>query len=374
MFYNLHRIYKQTTSLSPIFIRGGTRMKEEIRAFLQTEIDNNHIPGAVISISHQDQTVMKEAIGYRVVYPEKKPMAVDTVFDLASLTKVVATLPSLLRLIELGEIRLDDSIAYFIPEMKSKGKDGIKIRHLLTHTSGLIAHRNYFMEKMSTEQVLKSIYQEDLLYPIGSKVVYSDLNFILLYQLIEALTNEDFTSFVKREIFEPLDMQNTSFQPKYNRDRYAATEYSELLKDYKHGIVHDDNTEMMGGISGHAGLFSTIEDLENYACMIENDGLYKGKTILSKAAIDISRKNYTSFANEYRGLGWMINGPDSSSCGDLFSTTSYGHTGYTGTSIWFDPEIKLRVILLTNRVHFGRKDPIIRLRPRLHNIIRKYFS
>lgn len=365
--YNLHRFYKSLT-------KGGARVKEEIRAFLQSEIDKQHIPGAVIHISHQGQTLMKEAIGYRVVYPDKKPMNLDTVFDLASLTKVVATLPSILKLIEAGEIRLDDSIAYFLPEMKSKGKEAIKLRHLLTHTSGLIAHRNYFLEKLSTEQILQSIYQEELLYPIGTKVVYSDLNYILLYRLIEALTNQEFSRFAQKEIFEPLEMKGACFQPAFDRERYAATEYSELLKDYKHGIVHDDNTEFMGGISGHAGLFSTIDDLNHYATMIENDGLYKGKRILSKAAIELSRKNYTPFAQEYRGLGWVINGPDSSSCGDFFSPSSYGHTGYTGTSIWFDPESNLRIILLTNRVHFGRKDPIIRLRPRLHNIIRKHFS
>jgi CubicO group peptidase (beta-lactamase class C family) len=348
-------------------------MKQEIMAFLQKEIDSLHIPGAVIQVSHHDQTVLQEAIGYREIFPERKPMALDTVFDLASLTKVIATLPAILKLIEYGEIRLDDPVANFFPSFKVKGKEDVTIRHLLTHTSGLRAHRNYFLELNSTEEVLESIFQEELLHPPGKKVIYSDLGFILLYRIIEQAAKEEFPGFIDRELFMPLGMKDTGFVPSFERDRYAATEYSESLKDYKHGIVHDDNTEMMGGISGHAGLFSTLKDVSHFAEMVENEGSFKGKQILSPASFRLSRQNYTQHDDEYRGLGWILKGPGASTCGDLFSPLSYGHTGFTGTSLWFDPAAGLRVILLTNRVHFGRNDPIIRLRPRLHNIIRKHF-
>ncbi|WP_254660865.1 serine hydrolase domain-containing protein [Bacillus sp. FJAT-27225] len=158
------------------------------------------------------------------------------------------------------------------------------------------------------------------------------------------------------------------------RSRYAATEFSDKLNGYKLGIVHDDNTESMGGISGHAGLFSTIKDLANYASMLENDGVFKGERLLSKQSLQLARKNFSAFSKEFRGLGWVLKSPNNSSCGDLFSDSAYGHTGFTGTSIWFDPEIRLYVILLTNRVHFGRKYPILRLRPRLHTIIRSHFN
>jgi CubicO group peptidase (beta-lactamase class C family) len=348
-------------------------VRNEVVTFLQKEIDLRSIPGAVIHVSYQNQTVLQEALGNRVVFPAKAPMQLNTIFDLASLTKVVSTLPVILMLMERGELRLDDYVAFHLPEFGQNGKSEITIKHLLTHTSGLPAHRPYFHEGLTTEQVMERINQETLAAEIGKKVIYSDLGFITLYKIIESLTKEKFQDYVKREIFDKLEMNETVFLPEFERVRYAATEYSEKLNDYKHGIVHDDNTESMGGISGHAGLFSTILDLSNYASMIENNGVYKGKQVLSASSIKLTRQNYAPFSEEFRGLGWVLKSPTFSSCGDLFSPSSYGHTGFTGTSIWFDPDIQLHVILLTNRVHFGRKDPILRLRPRLHNLIRKHF-
>lgn len=353
--------------------KGSDGMKEKVLTFLQQEIDQNHIPGAVISISYKNETVLQEAVGNRVVFPSKELMELTTVFDMASLTKVVATLPSLLLLMEAGELHLDDAVGYFLPAFKKQGKAGITIKHLLTHSSGLPAHREYFKESLTTDQIMERIFEEGLIAPPGEKVIYSDLGFITLYKVIEKITNERFPEFVQRELFEKLDMKDTMYLPSYERERYAATEYSELLEDYKHGIVHDDNTESMGGISGHAGLFSTIADLSNFASMIENGGVFRGKRIFSEQTIQLTKRNYTPYSQEFRGLGWILKSPALSSCGDLFSEHSYGHTGFTGTSIWFDPEIQLHVILLTNRVHFGRKDPILRLRPRLHNIIRAQF-
>ena len=351
-------------------------MRENLRVkvldFLEQEIEKKHIPGAVIYVSYKGEAILQEVVGHRVVHPLPAPMQWNSVFDLASLTKVVATLPSVLKLMEEGDLRLDDYIHTFLPEFGKHGKDQVRIYHLLTHTSGLPAHRNYFLDGLSAEGILASIYEEKLEAAPGEKVVYSDLGFITLYKLIETVTREPFAEYVRKNILQPLAMANTSFNPVFARERYAATEFSKTLNDYKHGIVHDDNTESMGGISGHAGLFSTIDDLAKYSSMIENDGFYQGKDILSKAALDLTRKNYTSFDQEHRGLGWILKSPHNSSCGDFFSPQSYGHTGFTGTSIWFDPTIQLHVILLTNRVHFGRKDPIIKLRPRLHNIIRSH--
>lgn len=348
-------------------------MMEKVRNFLQEEINLEHIPGAVLSVAYEGEKIVEEAIGNRTVFPEKTPMKINTVFDLASLTKVVATLPSLLKLLEEGHIRLDDPVAYFLPDFKKNGKESITLRHLLTHTSGLPAHKQYYKDNLSTEAILKNIYEQELVYEIGTKVIYSDLGLIILYKVIETVAKQKFADFLNKEFFLPMEMYDTGFTPTFEQERYAATEFDEKTSTYKLGIVHDDNTETMGGISGHAGLFSTLHDLQNYASMIENNGVFKGKRILSERILDISRKNYTAFDQEYRGLGWILKSPSSSSCGDLFSDLSYGHTGYTGTSIWFDSEIKLHVILLTNRVHFGRKPHILRLRPRLHNIIRSYF-
>ncbi len=348
-------------------------MKAKVLDFLQKAVEQEHIPGAVIHVTHKGETILEEAIGNRSLDPTESPMKLDTVFDLASLTKVVGTLPVILMLMDDGSIRLDDPVAFFLPEFAQEGKEAITIRNLLTHTSGLPAHKEFYKESLTTEQIVASICSEKLAFPVGSKVLYSDLGLITLYQIIEAVTEKNMEDVLQAKIFHPLEMYETGFNPTFARERYAPTEYSEVLGDYKYGIVHDENTESMGGISGHAGLFSTVADLRNYLSMIENDGIYKGKRILSSAAIQLSRQNDSPFDREYRGLGWMLKSPALSSCGDLFSEESYGHTGFTGTSIWVDPSIDLSVILLTNRVFYGRKPHMIRLRPRLHNIIRAYF-
>lgn len=341
-----------------------------MQRFLQQEIDLNHIPGAVISVSYQDDIILQEAFGHRVVHPEKSPMTLDTVFDLASLTKVVATLPAILKLIDRGDVRLDDPVAHFLPEFAQQGKEKVTLKHLLTHTSGLPDHQPYYKENLSAENIIKRIYATQLVAPLGKQVIYSDLGYITLYKVVEHVTGENFADFVEREIFTPLQMNESVFNPTFENERYAVTEYADHLADYKQGVVHDENAEALGGISGHAGLFSTISDLQNFAQMIENNGVFENKQLLSWSALNTARQNYTMFSSEYRGIGWMLKDPQLSSSGDYFAAESYGHTGFTGTSIWFDPTIQLHVILLTNRVHFGRQNHIIRLRPRLHNLIR----
>lgn len=349
-------------------------MKEQVLRLLEKEINLNHLPGAVVQVMHQDKVILRETVGARFVYTEeKKPMTLDTVFDLASLTKVLATLPAILYLMDNGEIRLDDSVAHFLPSFGIDGKEEIKIRHLLTHTSGLPSHRPYYKEGLDKAAVLHAINQEPLAAPINSCVSYTDLGFMLLYYLMEKVTGQPFHEFVEEKFYEPLGMTETGFCPSFSKERYAATEYNEVLHDYKCGIVHDENAASMGGVSGHAGLFSTVGDLTRFAQLVENDGVYHGKRFLSAAGLRLARSHFTGYSEESRGLGWMRKSPTHASCGDYFSEESYGHTGFTGTSIWFDPTIDLNVILLTNRVHYGRHPHIIRLRPRLHNIIRSYF-
>ncbi|WP_277673524.1 serine hydrolase domain-containing protein [Piscibacillus halophilus] len=345
-------------------------MRKQVLKFLENEIEQQHIPGAVIHVSRKDETLVDEVIGYRTIYPERTPMMYDQVFDVASLTKVIATLPSFLILLERGILRLHDRVSYFIPEFGARGKEDITLFHLLTHTSGLPAHRPYFLEKLNREQVLFRICDEHLIHPVGEKVVYCDLGYILLFEIMERVTGEKFEEFTKREVFTPLDMTETTFLPKFPKERYAPTEYNQALGEYKHEVVHDDNAEFMGGVSGHAGLYSTMSDIINFTDMLLNDGIYQGRPFLSKASLDLTRMNHTPFDSLGRGLGWQLNTDLASPCGSLFSKETYGHTGYTGTSFYIDPGHQLRVILLTNRVHFGRKDPIIRLRPRLHNVIK----
>lgn len=350
-------------------------MKEKVQRFLEYEINLDHLPGAVVQVMYKGEIILREAIGHRAITPSKKKvMTEDTVFDLASLTKVVGTLPAVLSLIDDGLVRLDDPVSYFLPEFAKHNKKDVTLRHLLTHTSGLPAHRKFYKSQKTTDEIINAICDETLMAPVGKQVMYSDLGFMLLYKIIEKVTEMPYPMFLNRTIFQPLKMINTCFNPQFPKESYAATEYSESLGDYRYGIVHDENAELMGGISGHAGIFSTIDDLTRFAQMIENNGMYQGERILSSSGLQMSRENFTPFDEDFRGLGWMLKSQSLASCGDYFSMSSYGHTGFTGTSIWFDPAIDLNVILLTNRVHYGRQPHIIRLRPRLHNLIRRYFD
>lgn len=346
-------------------------LKEKVRSYLQKQIDQEFIPGAAIHISLDGKTLMHEVLGFRSLSPSKAPMEPNTIFDLASLTKVVATTTAILKLLDEGEIILGDPVTKFIPEFARNGKEDIRIFHLLTHTSGLTSHRRFYEESLSVDQVIEKICDEHLEYPTGEKVIYSDLGFILLARIIERVTGQEFSEFVQKILLTPLNMNETGFNLPLSKERFAATEPSQFLKEMKFGIVHDDNAESMGGISGHAGLFSTLDDLRKFSAMIESGGIYNGKKILSSRVLSVSRRNYTSFdSTEYRGLGWQLKGPKFSPCGDLFSSESYGHTGYTGTSIWFDPEINLHVILLTNRVHVKDQHEFLTIRPKIHNLIR----
>lgn len=344
-------------------------MREKVLTFLQQEIDQQVTPGAVIRIKHKGRVVVDEALGTNSLQEDGVAMTKKHIFDMASLTKVMATMPAMLQLLEGGEIHLNDKVGTFLPEFATHQKEQMTLKQLMTHSSGLIAHRPYFERKLTTAEVLQDIYVEKLSYPSDSDVVYSDLGYILLMAVIEKVTGQPIQDYVQDHIFKPLGMEHTGYLPKYERHEYAPTEFLDHLHDHKYGIVHDDNTEFMGGISGHAGLFSSMEDVSIFTTMLENEGMYNGKQIIDTRWLAKSRENFTLFSTESRGLGWQLKGDGPNPIGDLMSNDTYGHTGYTGTSFYIDPVEQLTVILLTNRVYFGRHDPIIRLRPRLHNLI-----
>lgn len=345
-------------------------MKRALTEFILGKVDAGDIPGAVLHVSYKGKVLFQEAMGNQAVYPEVEPASLDTLYDLASLTKMVATAPAILKLVDAGQLKLKDFASALVPEFSGRDKQAITIQHLLTHSSGLPAHRPYHLKLMGEQQVIEQIGLEELGFPVGQQVVYSDLNFILLHRIIEKVTAMKFKDFVSQEIFTPLEMINTAFNPTLPKERFASTEYSEKHGTYKKGIVHDENAEMLGGISGHAGLFSTISDLQNFASMIENNGVFNGRRILSEEAVLLARTNFSPDGADPRGLGWMLNSPGTSSCGDFFSISSYGHTGFTGTSLWFDPVKGLHVILLTNSVHFGRHPQrIFAFRKDVHNFV-----
>ncbi|WP_262173970.1 serine hydrolase domain-containing protein [Saccharococcus sp. Marseille-Q5394] len=344
-------------------------MREMVRTFLQREIDLQVTPGAVIRVRHKGEIVLDEAVGTNSLEDDRVPISNSHLFDMASLTKVMVTLPAILQICETGEIHLHDKVAMFIPSFQKHRKESVTIKQLLTHSSGLTAHRPFFERRLSAVDVLKEIVEEKLEYAPDTDVVYSDLGFILLMGIIEKVTGQKIDEYASRHLFRPMGMKDTGYKPSVERQRYAPTEYYDHLQDHKYGIVHDDNTEFMGRISGHAGLFSTMEDLSVFTKMLENDGMHEGKKILDPYWLAVSRRNFTPFTDESRGLGWQLKGGGASPAGDLISQGTYGHTGFTGTSFYIDPERELTVMLLTNRVYFGRHLAILRLRPRLHNII-----
>ncbi|MBY6275321.1 serine hydrolase domain-containing protein, partial [Symbiobacterium thermophilum] len=311
------------------------------------------------------------ALGWAAVYPRRRPMTPGTLFDLASLTKVMATLPAVLRLMEVGEVRLDDPLHLFFPAYQEDGREEIRIRHLLTHTSGLPAGSLAVREPAaSREERIARIAEVPLEARPGSRILYSDLGFILLGELVARVSGRPLDRFVREQVHGPLGLEETGYLPEGERAaNAAATEFREHLGRYQCGEVHDQTAAALGGVSGHAGLFGTAPEVAAYGQM----WLEGGRGVLSPASVAAATRDQTPHipGNEHRGLGWIVahEGAAFLSCGDLFSVGSFGHTGFTGTSLWVDPRRRLVVALLTNRVHFGRSDYIVRLRPRFHNAV-----
>lgn len=345
-------------------MRINTEKLNKAISFLHKSIENKEIPGAVALVKLQGETILETSLGYSH-YEEKIPMSINTIFDLASLTKVCATLPAILVLCEKGEISFEDTITRFVPSFKN---ETILIKNLLTHTSGLPPFFDFHTKNYSLQEAVNVISQFAPFVKPNEKVIYSDLNFILLGAIIENISGLPLDQFVTKNIYEPLKMKNTFFNPKnVSKENIAATEFDQEKQDYCWGVVHDENARNFGGVSGHAGLFSNVHDLSRYADLFMENLSAQIPPILSSFTIEKTLQNFTSNIGEGRGIGWHLNA--NGSAGDLFPHTGFGHTGFTGTSIWIDRVSQLSIILLTNRVHFGRKDHIIRIRKIFNNMI-----
>ncbi len=349
-------------------------MKEgSIRELLARSVDKGEIPGAVWACGTGDGIVEKGAVGFRMIRPEKKPMETGTLFDLASVTKCVATTSAIMILMEEGELLLDDEVERFIPEFCGTDKEGITIRELLTHTSGMTAWTDLYAQASSPDEITGIIAKTPLEYKTGTAVVYSCIGFITLGLVVAQVAGEPMDLFLDKRVFGPLGMKDACFNPPYDlRERIAATEYCKWRGRILVGEVHDENAWAMGGVSGNAGLFSTVEDLSVFAEMLLNKGTLKEVSIFSPGTVETMTSDHTNARfSDRRGLGWLIRGRGvKSSSGDLMSPKAFGHTGFTGTSIWIDPELDIFAILLTNRVHLGRDNNAhIRLRPRFHNAV-----
>ncbi len=346
--------------------------KEKIDSFLRQAIEEGVFPGAVLGIVNANGVLYKEAFGYRQLEPEKQEMTLDTIFDLASLTKVVATTTSIMQLLEQGKLNLWDSLVKFYPEV-SLEKSEITVFHLMTHTSGFQAIVQLWDSGLSYAEKIEYILNLPLEYKTGSQVVYSDPNYILLGDLVRKISGLGLDEYVEQNISKPLMLTSTTFNPlkklPANR-KLAATEMCSWRGRIVRGEVHDENAASFDGVSGHAGLFSNVDDLCIFLQMLLNKGTYKEERVLLPQTVQLIRKDWTFNLNQHRGLGWdLIKNPFSSG-GVLLSEEAFGHTGFTGTSLWVDPTMKIGVILLSNRVHPSRENTkIITLRPRLHNLI-----
>ncbi len=332
----------------------GKIREKKVDEIVKEELDHGTFPGAVVLVRNQNEVLFHRSYGSRAEVPEEQSMETDTIFDLASLTKVVVTTTLAVRLVEDGVWALRDPLSKYVAEFD---RSEITLLNLLTHTSGLVPWIDLFSGKTDRGDSLKKLFTDKwpILNPVippGERVIYSDLNFILLGIAIRRVTGTDLDTFARKEIFKPLEMENSFFNPPDSlAGRIAPTERSSRRGGVIRGEVHDENCHALGGVSGHAGLFSTASDLSNFVSSLLNSGKFKEKRVLSASSIELFKENYTPDMNENRSLGWELQGKKSESAGDLLSKNSFGHTGFTGGSIWVDLEEKLGIILLTNRVH-----------------------
>ncbi len=329
-------------------------------------ISNGTFPGGVLIVGDHEKVIFEKSYG-TLSKDSKEAVSLDTVYDVASMTKVTATTPAIMKLIEDGRLRLYDPVSLFLDEFKTDEKKEIRIFHLLTHTSGLPSYSEGWKYAQGAE-LIKIVNSTVPINPIGTKYVYSCLNFITLMEIVERITSRKFDEFVKSEIFNPLDMNHTTFKPPKS---WKIAPTSEREGKVLRGEVDDELAYYLGGVSGNAGLFSNAQDLYTYAKMYLNDGKHNDRKIFSKETIDIFTREAFNDGQNRRTLGWDMKGL-ACSCGDLMTDRAFGHTGFTGTSIWIDPQMDIIVILLTNRVNISRRenqDKIIRFRPLIHNYI-----
>ncbi len=333
-----------------------------VDAIVQQAVDQGKIPGAVLLIGHNGSIVHLRAFGSRSLEPTREPMTTDTIFDLASLTKCVATTTAIMQLIEAGKVRLNDPVAAYLPGFAQNGKEQITVRELMTHYSGLREDLDLAPPWQGRDAAFNKAMAEKPVYTPGTHFAYSDINFITLGFLVEKITGASLDDYARKNIFATLGMDHTRFLPPADwLPKLAPTEYDENGKMLR-GIVHDTTARRMGGVAGHAGLFSTAADLALFA-----QELLSGNTLLSRLAIEkMTTPQTPANAQTLRGLGWDIDSPFSTNRGELLPVGSFGHTGFTGTSLWIDPATNSYIILLANAVHpHGHTSAIISLRARV---------
>ena len=325
---------------------------QKVDQVLSRAIKAGGFPGGAVVIGRRGATVVERGVG-NLSWSGKNPVVPSrTVYDLASLTKVVATTTGVMLLFDEGKIGLDDPVSKFIPAFAGGAKDDITVRQLLEHRSGLPAGRELWRLAMSPEEAKRVVIETPLECSPGQCLIYSDLGADLLGWIVESAAGQPLDEYLQARVFKPLGMQETTFRPHWTlRDRIAPTELTPPRGYPLRGEVHDENAFVLGGVAGHAGLFSTATDLALFAQMMLNGGELNGVRIVADSTVALFTARTPSRGT--RALGWDTCGEDSS-CGKYLSKRAFGHTGFTGTSMWIDPDREIFVILLTNRVHAAR--------------------
>ena len=336
---------------------------QPVVAYLQTQVDSA-FPGATVAVGYGDSVVLLAAVGHYAAN-DKRPVTTETIYDLASLTKVIALTTECILLVDRGKLDLDAPVQRYVPEFRGPMKDQVTIRYLLTHSAGLVADLPLWDSTQTREAALAMVDTSPLVSPPGTRFVYSDLSAIVLMQVVERITGRPFDQLLADDVFTPLGMTSTRFVPPTTwRDRIAPTEMDTF---FRHrlliGEVHDESAARLDGVSGNAGLFSTAPDLAKFARWL----------LMMRHTDSLHVREFTQRQNippgSSRALGWDTPS-ENSSAGTKMGPNAFGHTGYTGTSIWFDPDRDLFIILLTNRVNPTRANTkILQVRRRVADLV-----
>lgn len=342
----------------------------EIDRVVEKAIEEKKLPGCVVLVGRKAGIVWQKAYGRRQILPSEEAMTVDTQFDLASLTKPVATATSIMRLVDQGKLRVTDKVSTHWPEFTGHGKEELTLEHLLLHTSGLIADNPLRDYQNGEEQAWQRIAALKLQQPPGEKFVYSDVNFLVLGKVVEQVSDEPLDEFTKSQIFGPLNMRNTGYvrlpkkqaeaSPENNEATAAATDTGSAKPpiaptekrngEWMRGEVHDPRAYELQGVAGHAGVFSTADDLARYATAMLQRGTLDDETLLSESVWQLMTAPH-EVPRGLRAYGWDVRSGFSSNRGRGMSSAAFGHGGFTGTAIWIDPQLDLYFVFLSNRVH-----------------------
>jgi serine-type D-Ala-D-Ala carboxypeptidase len=348
-------VIPEPTTAPPTLSARASAVRDSLRAVLDRAYADSAFPGAIAVVGMTAGSVVSHSVG-RLDWDHSAPPPNDsTLWDLASLTKVVAMTTAMMQLVEQGRVELDAPVNRYLPEFAGAGKDRVTVRHLLTHSSGLPSWRPLHKEAATADTALAIVAATPLDTVPGARMVYSDLGAILAGRIVERVSGLTLDTYFQQHIAQPLGMTSTVYRPAAAwRARTAPTEFDPWRQRKVHGEVHDENAYWLGGVSGHAGLFSTAADLSRFARMMLNGGVLDGTRLLRAETIEAFTAVQDT-ALSHRALGWETPSGQNSA-GSRLSPRAFGHTGFTGTSLWMDPQRDLFVLLLSNRVNPSRQN------------------